>query len=241
MARGKSRGERCGDHGRDCQREVAIYMLFGHNTDVKAGETVYHVQTEDRGTANALIDTTVYCRGRVLHRRTNNYIDLLPLDPGREGVLRKRIDDQHRAVTEEIRSGALHLVPPPMPVQENLSAKKTADSTVRSNASPAPALALELINAKTWLAGKRASLHVAVLKKQNREAVAGALVTARIDGAANVTEFSTETGADGQARLEFEMPRLAGAEPALVIEATQADSKGQLKFQLKARPRVPTV
>ena len=53
-------------------------------------------------------------------------------------------------------------------------------------------------------------------------------------------EFSVETGADGQARLEFEMPHLTGAEPALVIEATQADSKGQLKFQLKTRPRVPT-
>ena len=38
------------------------------------------------------------------------------------------------------------------------------------------------------------------------EAIARALVTARIDGAADVTEFSTETEADGQARLEFDMP-----------------------------------
>jgi hypothetical protein len=217
----------------------AKHMLFGHNTDVKAGQTVYHVQTEDRGTANALIDTTVYCRGRVLHRRTNNYIDLLPLDPGREEILRKRIDDQHRAVTEEIRSGALHLVPPPMSVEEKAAANK-AEPAAHSHVVPAPVLAIELINAKSWLAGKRANLHVAVLRKQNKEAVAGALVTARIDGAADVTEFSTETGVDGQARLEFEMPRLAGAEPILVIEASQADSKGQLKFQLRARPRVPT-
>jgi hypothetical protein len=213
-------------------------MLFGHNTDVKLGETVYHVQTEDRGTANALIDTTVYCRGRVLHRRTNNYIDLLPLDPEREALLRKRIDDQHRSVTEEIRSGALHLVPPPLPVQQ--PAAKKPESTAHANAVSAPALAVELINTKSWLTGKRANLHIAVRKKQNGEAVAGALVTARIDGAADVTECSTETDADGQARLEFKMPRLAGAEPALVIEASQADSKGQLKFQLKARPRVPT-
>jgi hypothetical protein len=215
-------------------------MLFGHNTDVKVGETVYHVQTEDRGTANALIDTTVYCCGRVLHRRTNNYIDLLPLDPAREVVLRKRIDDQHRIVTEEIRSGALHLVPPPQSAQEKPAPTKRPDSAAHSNAAPAPSLAMELINAKSWLAGKRANLHVAVRKKQNGEPVSGALVTARIDGAAAVTEFSTETGADGQARLEFEMPRLAGADPALVIEASQAHSKGQLKFQLKARPRVPT-
>jgi hypothetical protein len=214
-------------------------MLFGHNTDVKVGESVYHVQTEDRGTANALIDTTVYCRGRVLHRRTNNYIDLLPLDPAREESLRKRIDDQHRTVTEDIRSGALHLVPPPMPVKEN-PATKLEGAATQSNTSPAPQLALELINAKSWLAGKRANLHIAVRKKQNGEAIAGALVTARIDGAADVTEFSTETADDGQARLEFDMPKLAGADPALVIEASQADSKGQLKFQLKARPRVPT-
>jgi len=215
-------------------------MLFGHNTDVKVGESVYHVQTEDRGTANALIDTTVYCRGRVLHRRTNNYIDLLPLDSGREDLLRKRIDDQHRTVTEDIRSGALLLVPPPPPVHEDLGAKKSADSAAHSTASLAPPLALELINAKSWLAGKRANLQVAVRKKQNGEAIAGALVTARIDGAADVTEFSIETAADGQARLEFDMPRLSGADPALVIEASQADSKGHLKFQLKARPRVPT-
>ena len=215
-------------------------MLFGHNTDVKVGESIYHVQTEDRGTANALIDTTVYCRGRVLHRRTNNYIDLLPLESGREDLLRKRIDDQHRTVTEDIRSGALLLVPPPAPVREDQSANKSADSTTHSSASLSPPLALELINAKNWLAGKRANLHVAVRKKQNGEAIAGALVTARIDGAADVTEFSIETAADGQARLEFDMPRLSGAEPALVIEASQADSKGQLKFQLKARPRVPT-
>jgi hypothetical protein len=213
-------------------------MLFGHNTDVKAGDTVYHVQTEDRGAANALIDTTVYCRGRVLHRRTNNYLDLLPLDPDRENSLRKRIDEQHRAVAEEIRSGALHLVPP-LPSQEKRAAKQS-QSVSPAKAAPPPGLALELINAKNWLSGKRANLHVAVRSKQNGEPVRNARVTARIDGAVDAAEFTAQTGADGQARLEFDMPRLAGAEPALVIEAARTDAKAQLKFHLKARPRVPT-
>ena len=240
MAREKSCGARQTQIiGQRPPRKRTKSMLFGHNTDVKTGDSVYHVQTEDRGTANALIDTTVYCRGRVLHRRTNNYIDLLPLDPGREELLRKRIDDQHRSVTEEIRSGALLLVPPPLPAKEN-PGDKNAHSAEHSNTTSALALAVELLNLKSWLSGKRANLQLAVRNKQNGVAVSGALVTARIDGAADVTEFSTETGADGQARLEFDMPRLAGAEPALVIEATQSDSKGQLKFQLKARPRVPT-
>lgn len=203
-------------------------------------DTVYHVQTEDRGTANALIDTTVYCLGRVLHRRTNNYFDLLPLDPGREESLKKRIAEQHRAVSEEIRNGALHLGLPPLPSDENAAARKAADSSERPNASSAAPLALELINAKNWLTGKRVNLQIVVRKKQNGEGLARALVTARIDGAASVTEFSAETGPDGQACLEFDMPRLVGAQPALIIEATQADSRGLLRFQLRATPRAPT-
>jgi hypothetical protein len=215
-------------------------MLFGHNSDVKVGESVFHVQTEDRGTANALIDTTVYCRGRVLHRRTNNYFDLLPLSPEHEILLRKRIDDQHRAVVEEIRTGALHLVPPPVPAQEKSASNQKADPAAHPGAAPSPVLALELVNAKGWLAGKRANLQISVREKLNGISVPGALVTARIDGAANITEYSTETGADGQARIAFDMPKLAGSDPALVIEATHADSKTQLKFQLRVKPRVPT-
>ena len=56
-------------------------MVFGHNTNIKMGAVTFHVQTEDRGEYHGLIDTTVYFQGRVLHRRTNNYFDLLPGEP----------------------------------------------------------------------------------------------------------------------------------------------------------------
>jgi hypothetical protein len=196
-------------------------MIFGHNTNVNVDGTVYHVQTEEHGAANALIDTTVYCRGRVLHRRTNNYFDLLPLNADREGALKERLDKQHRGVLEEIRAGVLLLKPPPAP------------------AAPGPsALALELVNATSWLAGKRATLQIAVRHKENGGGVAGAEVAAKIDGAATPGEFKTKTGKDGQARLEFDMPRLAGAESALVIEARDGAAKAHLRFQLRAKPGV---
>ncbi len=206
-------------------------MLFGHNSNVTAGQTTYHVQTEDRGVTNALIDTTVYFRGRVLHRRTNNYFDLLPLNPGHEQALKVRLDEQHRAVVEEIRTGALHLA---LPQDEKLSAPAAAPD---SDLAPG-ILALELINAKTWLSGKRALLQIAVRNRSNH-AVEGAKVTARVDGAAEVSEFSAETGPFGNAQFEFDMPRLAGAEPALVIEALHGNARGNLRFQLRTKPRVP--
>src|SRR5882762_6138521 len=104
-------------------------MLFGHNSNVEAGGTTYHVQTEDRGAMNALIDTTVYFHGRVLHRRTNNYFDLLPLNPEREQALKQRLDEQHRAVVEELRSGALHLALPREEIAAAASAKPATAST----------------------------------------------------------------------------------------------------------------
>ena len=207
-------------------------MLFGHNTNVKVGETTFHVQTEDRGSANALIDTTVYFQGRVLHRRTNNYFDLLPLNPDSEQALKLRLDEQHRAVVEDLRTGALHVAVP----QEVKPHVATGGSNV---ASVPKVLTLVLINAKTWLAGKRATLDVSVQNRESGEAVNHARIVARVDGAADAKEFTAETGIDGRAQMEFDMPRLTSADPALVIEAFEGEAKGQLRFQLRAKPRVP--
>jgi hypothetical protein len=215
-------------------------MLFGHNTDVKLGETVYHVQTEDRGTATALIETTVHCRGRVLHRRTNNYNDLLPLDAERERALQKRVDEQHSAVIEEVRSGALHLEPPPpppAPPPKKRAARQKAGPAGGAKAHPAEALSLQLLNATSWLEGKRAHLQILVRRTQNGMAAAGATVMAQVDGAAQATEFAGRTGEDGIAQLEFEMPQLAAAEAALIFHAVHGNDKGQLKFHLRSKPR----
>jgi hypothetical protein len=199
-------------------------MLFGHNSNVKVGETVYHVQTEDRGTSHAVIDTMVYHSGRVLHRRANSYADLLPLDTARELALKERVSTQHQAILDELRSGVLKLA------EQVTSAAVTAvDDSV----------AIELLNAKSWLSGKRATLQVLVSRKGDGAAVSGARVTARIDGAQEPSEYSTATGTDGKAQLAFDMPRLAGAECALVLEGYNGKSKARLQFQLRAKPKIP--
>jgi hypothetical protein len=152
---------------------------------------------------------------------------LLPLDAGREQALKDRVSSQHQAVLDELRSGALKLAQPATPPA----------------AAPAPpasdGLALELLNAKSWLSGKRATLQVQVSRKGDGAAVSGARVTARIDGAAEPSQYSTATGTDGKAQLAFDMPRLAGAECALVIEGYNGKSQARLHFQLRAKPKIP--
>jgi hypothetical protein len=211
-------------------------MVIGHNTNVKVSEATLHVQTEDRGAEHALIDTTVYYQGRVLHRRTNNYLDLLPLNADKEEALKLRLDDQHRTVLAEIRSGALRLT---LPAAETKAAPQ-AQAASKPTEAATPILVLELINAKTWLTGKRALLQIAV-RDQATKAVEGAKVTARVEGASEPTAFTTKTGSFGHAQLEFDMPRLESPDAALVIEASHGNATGHLKFHLRMKPRVPTL
>jgi hypothetical protein len=247
-------------------------MIFGHNSNVSLGSVKYHVQTEDAGIDSALIDTTVYCGGRVLHRRTNNYHDLLPLNPDREEALKLRLDEQHRQVLEEIRTGVLYLPAPappraaspsapPSPAPDkasdlwappsNASASfDSSSSTTTANPGATPAVAngsdpsrsqlllVELINSKSWLTGKRATLHLRV-SNAARNPVPDAKVTASVFGATEPAHFYTETDDAGEAHLDFEMPPLTDANAALLIESSRGSAKGHVRFQMRARQRIP--
>jgi hypothetical protein len=236
-------------------------MQFGHNTNVTVGDITYHVQTEDRGPGHALIDTTVHCRGRVMHRRTNNYFDLIPLDADREQALKLRLAEQHRTVIDEMRSGTLHLPPlPPEPPARNRNAAAEDEArqvqaaqqaaapeaavpalaaAPRSPQTPQPEhLKLALLNAKTWLTGKHAALQILVQDAAGNP-LGGAQVVARVEGAASPAEFTAHTGSHGQTQLEFDMPKLAGGDVALVIEAVYGAVRGHLRFALRAKPKVP--
>jgi hypothetical protein len=86
-------------------------MLLGHSSNIRVSGVLYHVQTEDHGPRRAFIDTTVYCQGRVLHRRSTDYRDLLEMGEKLPSFLAKLLEEQHRSVVEEIRAGTLELAP----------------------------------------------------------------------------------------------------------------------------------
>lgn len=237
-------------------------MVFGHNTNIKLGNVTYHVQTENRGPTLGLIDTTVYFRGRVLHRRTNNYYDLLPLNEDNEQALKLRLDEQHRTVLEEMRNGTLDLALPPAalaqadapslphePAQEpsaNQAQRSAADALAAGLAGTTAGVRepqkflLELLNAKSWLSGKHAHLQVAV-KAEDGSPVAGARVIVEIEGGGAHGMHDSVTGETGTAEVQFEMPRVTGGEPALVLRAETPDGIGQLRFALRAKSKVPVV
>lgn len=209
-------------------------MVFGHNTNLKVGNITLHIQTEDRGEPHSLIDTTVYYHGRVLHRRTNNYFDLLPMNEDREEALRLRVEEQHRTVIEELRSGALQLAIPAEPKPAAPVAAPVPSSHVLSTK-----LLLELANATSWLSGRNAILRVSV-KEEAGTPAAGADVRVEFEGSEGKNVFRGQTDAQGEAVIEFELPRIVSPEAAMVITAEHGIAKGHLKFAMRAKPRMVT-
>src|SRR5574341_621098 len=79
--------------------------IFGFNTDIKVGGLVFHVQTEDRGAVNPVLDTTIYHKGRVLAKRATNYKEFLASPDFSESELRAMLEKQHQQLLDDVRSG----------------------------------------------------------------------------------------------------------------------------------------
>ena len=205
-------------------------MIFGFNTDLRIGKAVYHVQTEDRGDINPVIDTTIYAKGRILHRRVNSYKDFRESPEFNPTALRVRLEVQHRAIIDELRSGALVLEAPPV-----------ASSTAAS-ATPEPAgIQVQLLNPSSWLAAGTATLKLEVKSKVNGAAVGEAAIHVTVTGAKGPVEFTTMTDSAGHAELSFPLPRMGPGGTDLVIRAKCPAGEDEIRYSLKpkARPTTP--
>lgn len=84
-------------------------MIFGFNTDVKHGDTIYHVQSEARE-GEHLLQTQVFVRGRCIGKKATSYAS--KAGEGQSGDTQKeqQLREQHRAVLDAIREGKLDAV-----------------------------------------------------------------------------------------------------------------------------------
>src|SRR5579862_2498523 len=103
-----------------------VRMIFGFNTDVKQGDTVYHVQSEAREN-ELILQTQVFVRGRCIGKRATSYAERLAQgdfsDQQKEQILR----DQHRLVLDSIREGRLDSVLDRRETPETLATVKELD------------------------------------------------------------------------------------------------------------------
>jgi hypothetical protein len=81
-------------------------MIFGFNTDVKHGDTIYHVQSEARE-SEKLLQTQVFMRGRCIGKKAISYATSAQEGSFGDTQKEQQLRDQHRLVLEAIREGKL--------------------------------------------------------------------------------------------------------------------------------------
>jgi hypothetical protein len=198
-------------------------MSSGFNTDVSVGERVFHVQTEDRGPVKPVIDTVVYQNGRVLHRRAFNYGPFMDSPEFNAEVLRQRVEEHHRSVIEDLRSGIL----------------EAEIAATNERARKTDGIQIQLLNPDSWLTAGSVSLDLEIVRRADRQPESGARVEALIEGALDETRHAGTSDEQGRVQLQFPMPPLGKGNLALVIHAKTEAGKDEIRFAMRSRPKGP--
>jgi hypothetical protein len=81
-------------------------MIPGFNTDVKYEGRVYHVQTEDRGLENPVLESLVYVGGIIIAKKRTSYGDELA-EGATEDTIANRLKRQHQVIIAAIKAGRI--------------------------------------------------------------------------------------------------------------------------------------
>jgi hypothetical protein len=191
-------------------------MIFGFNTDVPGKDAVYHVQTEDRGAKNPVIDSIIYVGGKIVDRRRTPYVpqDINPAE------IEAMVRAQHGQLVESIRSGDF------------------APSVRQADQAPARSgYAVRLLNQEVVDKDSELRFEFSVWSRAAGSPAAGASLYVRWmpeDGA--VQEAALQTGDDGQAIVSFPIP---GSRPEVTLLVCAKGDQGRelVKFHIHAKGR----
>jgi hypothetical protein len=204
-------------------------MNFGFNSNVRVGEALFHVQTEDRGPSHPYLDTVVYLSGRVIHKRSTGYQQFA------DGVdknmlaekLHERLAMQHREVIAQLEAGIIPIPGKSTPAVETTKAEQ--------------GLELRLLNPKSWLTAGVVTLEISLEEKLSKQKINDAEVQVVLEHEKHRTECAeTRTDSKGFATLKFPMPVEVATGASLVVRATDGYLFGELRFRLKSKPREKT-
>lgn len=191
-------------------------MIFGFNTDVKHGDTIYHVQSEARE-SERLLQTQVFVRGRCVGKKATSYADKSAEVQFSDSQKEQQLREQHRLVLDAIREGKLDQALD-RPEPEVLATLKELD--------------VQWLNSESIHADRNLTMQLRVT--EDGTAAPGARLTFRFarPGAA---PFYTQAVADsgGAAEIKIEVEEAALADSSLLVQVNYEGRTATRKFVLR--------
>jgi hypothetical protein len=206
-------------------------VITGHNTDVDYAGRTYHVQTEDKGLSNPIIESLVYSRGEILEIKRTSYAEGIK-DGYDEKIVLRFMEQQHSRMLRAVRHG--HYDPKgPQPFGYNLISSRTLDEVVLEwlEADGGGAgITIGLEDEPTFFDGTDATVSVSVRGGGGAEPLSGATLKVRFLDPRAKSAGVYEGSADERGRVDaaFKIPELAGGQGALVFEVRHAGRAAEL-------------
>lgn len=213
-------------------------MITGYNTDVRHGNRVFHVQTEDKGVANPKIETLIYVGGEILDNYRSSYDDLLANPPLGETAIQGRMDEQHRAVIRDIKNGKYDLTPPDLLEQQAFNDRPLDQAILEFLQQEGDVDTLELVLDQPLKPtfGSLFQVQIRARLCQSQSPVAGAEVNVKLVSSLKKATglLSGRTSAEGLFAGEIHLPPSQPGQCAVVISCTSDQGFDEVKAVMVA-------
>ena len=190
--------------------------IFGFNTDVKIGETVYHVQSEARQ-ADMLLQTMIFVKGQCVGKRVVSYAQKSAQPDFSEQAMHEFLKSQHKTVLEAIQQGRV----------ETILGTETSIQDVGEGG-----LSLNWTNSTQ--SPESANVSMCFHVTEGGTAVSGAAVSVSASEPANAQDVATATtDVQGKATVNFSLTQQMIQDASVMARASYGGKSATRKFRFK--------
>lgn len=189
--------------------------IFGFNTDVKYGDTVYHVQSEARR-SDLLIQTLVFVKGQCIGKRAVSYAQQVSHPDFTEQAIHELLKSQHKTMIDAISDGHVNSI---------LGSAGDIQDV-------GGGLSIKCVSIDPGDPESNVTLHLQVTDQG--QAIAGAKIVSRAENSSESQIVAQAmTDAEGTAILEIPLNEETRRDSAVLVQATHGSKSATRKFRFK--------
>ena len=195
---------------------AALMTIFGFNTDIKHGETVYHVQSEARK-SDLLIQTLVFVKGQCIGKRGVSYAQQVSHPGFSDQAIHELLKSQHKTVIDALTEGHI-------------------DSILGSSGEvqDVGGAGLSLKCSTIDVGGSESSITMHFQVTDAGQPVSGAQIVSRVGNSSDSAVIArSATDAGGNAEMQIPLNEQTRRESAVLVQATHGDKSATRKFRFK--------